>query len=522
MYIRPETNIKILHNVPLDNTYDHSIYFSDATSQYNYFVGLVKYNLTEYTYQRVNKGVARVGYKADDLYDCNYMMFQNTSYGNKWFYAFITKVEYINNTTSDVFFEMDVLQTWYFDWEFEQCFIERETTPTDEIGEHIEPEPVELGEYVFNDYSELTPELKPMCVVVATADSSTTPIGNVYDGVYGGCKLKVFNVNTAEQRQYIYSYLYAFRTHPDEIVDMYMAPVVAAGGTVIADTGEVLEYSKGGTTLTHSSDAIKKGDSIDGYVPNNNKLYTYPYNFFEISNASNSSLQLRYEFFSNLKPVYKINVPITRPLECVLRPYNYKNSGATLNTNESINLSNYPSCSWNMDSYIAWLSQNSIPNAVSIGTSAVNAGLMIAGSQSPLGAAYGMASLVNAVASKKVESYRASIASDIYRGNFNSGNANVSAGTQSFYGGRMSVTQQYAKMIDGFFTRFGYNVRHLGKPYLNNRPHWTYMQTSGCTIKGSIPADDMSSICKVFDNGITFWMNGDEIGNYSLNNAPEP
>lgn len=518
MYIRPETNIKILHNVPLDNTYDHSIYFSDATSQYNYFVGLVKYNLTEYTYQRVNKGVARVGYKADDLYDCNYMMFQNTSYGNKWFYAFITKVEYINNTTSDVFFEMDVLQTWYFDWEFEQCFIERETTPTDEIGEHIEPEPVELGEYVFNDYSNLTPELIPTCVIVATADSNTTPVGNLYDGVYGGCKLTAFNTN---QRDNIYQYLYSFRTHPDEIVDMYMAPVLSVG-TSIADNGTTIEYSSSGTTLSKSSNAIAKGDSIDEYVPKNNKLYTYPYNFFEITNASNTSLQLRYEFFTDHKPTYEINVPITRPVECLLRPTHYKNSKTNVLTTESITLSNYPSCSWNMDSYIAWLSQNSIPNAVGIATSALNAGLMIAGSSTPIGASVGAANLIRTVMDKKVQAYRSAISADIYRGNFNSGNANVSAGTQSFYGGRMSVTKQYAKMIDGFFTRFGYNVRHLGKPYLNNRPHWTYLQTSGCTIKGSIPADDMSSICKVFDAGITFWMSGDEIGNYSLNNAPEP
>ena len=123
---------------------------------------------------------------------------------------------------------------------------------------------------------------------------------------------------------------------------------------------------------------------------------------------------------------------------------------------------------------------------------------------------------------KKVQAYRSAISADIYRGNFNSGNAHVSAGTQSFFGGRMSISHQYAQIADNFFTRFGYNVRHIGKPYLNNRPHWTYMQTSGCTIKGSIPADDMNAICKIFDEGITYWMNGNEMGNYSLDNAPEP
>ena len=82
MYIEPNTNIRILKDVPLDTTYDHTIYFSSATSQTNYFAGLTKYNLNNQTYQRVKRGYARVQRKAEDLYDCNYMMFQNSAYGN--------------------------------------------------------------------------------------------------------------------------------------------------------------------------------------------------------------------------------------------------------------------------------------------------------------------------------------------------------------------------------------------------------------------------------------------------------
>ena len=68
MYIQPTTNIKLLKDVPLDTTYDHTIYFTSATAQYNYFIGLKKYDLVNYTYQRVKRGVARVGIKADNLY----------------------------------------------------------------------------------------------------------------------------------------------------------------------------------------------------------------------------------------------------------------------------------------------------------------------------------------------------------------------------------------------------------------------------------------------------------------------
>ena len=79
MEIQPNSKIYLLHNVPLDTTYDHTIYFADSVSQYNYFYGKVKHALSAQSYQRVNKGIARVGVSADDCYDCNYMMFQNTS-----------------------------------------------------------------------------------------------------------------------------------------------------------------------------------------------------------------------------------------------------------------------------------------------------------------------------------------------------------------------------------------------------------------------------------------------------------
>lgn len=152
MYIEPSTNIRILKNVPLDNTYRNTFWFSNDEAgkfaQTQHMQNYTKHNLTNQTYQRVNKGVARVGIKAEDLYDCNYMMFQNTNFGNKWFYAFITSVEYVNNTVSEITFEIDVMQTWYFDYELKECFVEREHSVTDVAGDNLATEPVDLGSII--------------------------------------------------------------------------------------------------------------------------------------------------------------------------------------------------------------------------------------------------------------------------------------------------------------------------------------------------------------------------------------
>ena len=76
-------------------------------------------------------------------------------------------------------------------------------------------------------------------------------------------------------------------------------------------------------------------------------------------------------------------------------------------------------------------------------------------------------------------------------------------------------------MIDSYFDSFGYAIRKVGTPNMNARPHWTYCKTIGCVVHGDLPADDARQIERMFDNGIRFWKNVDELGNYSLDNSPK-
>lgn len=512
MYIEPGTNIKILKDVPLDTTYDHTIFFTDGTAQANYFMGLQKYNLTNYTYQRVKKGVSRIGIKADNLYDCNYMMFQNTSFGSKWFYAFITAVEYINNECSEISFELDVMQTWFFDCEPDYCFVEREHSTTDNIGDNILPENLECGEYIFNDYSKVTDVLDPLCVVIMISDTSENPDGTLYDGIYGGCTLFAYNTNDTDG---IRTKLEQYNQKPDAIVGMYMCPAIGTSG-VIPEGGLKIIYSDSSYTINVALDKITDALTLDGYKPKNKKLYTYPYNFLSIS-SNKSNVNYRYEFFKDLTAKLKIDVPITMPVQIALRPLDYKGSGDKTLNSETIVLDDYPMCSWNTDSFRAWLAQNSLPIASTIGTLGLTGALGLAGvAIPPLGAITG----ISAIGSLLTQGYKSSIAADITKGNVNSGNIDVASGNKNFYGGRCSLNAQYAKMIDDYFTVYGYATKSVKKPNRNSRPHWNYVKTIGCTITGSVPADDLKRICNIYDNGITFWKNGSEVGNYSLDNTP--
>lgn len=516
MYINPETKIRILKDVPLDTTYEHTIWFDTKIAQYNYFSSLTKHYIDNSTYQRVNKGVARIGIKSDLLYDCNYMMFQNSSFGDKWFYAYITKVEYINNVTSEITFEIDVMQTWFFEHSPDYCFVEREHAVTDAIGEHIEPEGVDCGEYVYNFY-EPVENFSDMMVVIAIVDTEgETVSGKLYDGVYGGCTLWAYRVDQVSQ---INSKIEEYLQKPDAIQTIYMCPQA-----FLPSSGQVGSGSTA-PSIDKSYPAITKASTLDGYTPKNAKLYTYPYNFLCVDNASSGSIALRYEFFDGLSPKLRIFGTITQPIQSVCYPLNYKNTGSgggsnTLHT-ESLQVNSFPMCSWNTDAYKAWVAQNTIPAIANVGggiAQGAGMGVITGNIQGTVAGIVG--GLVQQAASLIGKTYTASIQADLAKGTANNGGVNSASGRNGFYAGRVSITHQYAKCIDDFFTKFGYGVRALKIPNRSARPHWNFVKTVGATLTGSVPADDMKKLCEIYDNGVTFWKNGSEVGNYSLDNSP--
>lgn len=511
MYIEPGTNIRLLKDVPLDTTYDHTIYFGSASAQTNFFISKQKYNLTNYTYQRVNKGVARVGINAENLYDCNYMMFQNASFGNKWFYAFITAVEYLNNSASSITFEIDVMQTWFFDCSPDYCFVEREHTFSDVIGEHIEPEPVSVGEYVMNTYGNVTP-MSDMCVIIAIVDVDEETTGTLYDGIYGAADLWCYNASDTVN---INSKVNEYTQNYDNIIGIYTCPKILIGD--VSTGGKHLQFGSSGVKTTITLDTATS-TTLDGYTPKNNKLYTYPYNFYHIDNANGSELSLRYEFFSGDNVKVEIGGSITQPVQCVLRPVGYKGSSSNQTYNcETLTLANYPICSWNVDSYQAWVAQNGVITAGSGIASIVTGGLLSLATANP---APLIMSTIGAVGNTLTQDYTASIQADISKGSFNNGSANVALGTQAFYGGHCSITQYNARIIDDFFNMYGYAVRRCKVPNRSSRPAWNYVKTIGATVTGSVPADDMKKICSIYDNGVTFWKDGNQVGNYLQDNKP--
>jgi hypothetical protein len=122
------TNIRLLSGVPFSNDYKHTRWFDDVTSQTNYFLGKnVVHSVSQQNFQRIEgKNFISVSKSIDELWSTNYLMFQNATYNSKWFYGFVTKLEYIQKNTTYVHFEIDVFQTWKFEMNVKPSFVIRE------------------------------------------------------------------------------------------------------------------------------------------------------------------------------------------------------------------------------------------------------------------------------------------------------------------------------------------------------------------------------------------------------------
>ena len=189
----PNTVVKILQNVPLDDTYTDTRWFSSVGDQTGFFNGKAKYTFTDLTYQRVNNGIAqprvaltcRVPMIADNLYDCNYMMFKNTNYGSKWFYAFIKQVNYINPNNTEIVYEIDYLQSFMFELNIKASFVEREHASADEDKPfaNLTPEPLQVPNWTYDqttfsviDMESMGLQTAPTIVMALVPSSLTTAL----------------------------------------------------------------------------------------------------------------------------------------------------------------------------------------------------------------------------------------------------------------------------------------------------------------------------------------------------------
>ena len=523
MVISPNSDIILYSGMPLDDTYTDTLYFDTLSAQTSFFQNnnYIKRSFAVNTYQRINEGVFDANCLADEIYDCNYMAFRNTNFGNKWFYAFINRIEYVNNGMARVNFSLDVMQTYLFDAVLEECFVEREHSVTDNIGENILPEPVQLSEYIYDDYSVMNfvdrqgNSVYDEDIVLMLCDVDFEEVSGSYRGnTYMGTKMKAYiggplgaMAADEELKNYIQK--------PDSIVNMYMAPhfVTKAKSDNSGDMEWDSQWDDIVYTVNFPMDYFKY---VDGYEVKNKKLFTYPYHYLHVDNSNGSNLSLRFEFFDGL-PKFSLIGSAVPPVQLTMFTQNYKgNHNDRPLMTEKLVLDEYPLCSWNYDTYKAWTAQNSVPRQIEgFATLGKAMGSVLSGD---IGA--GVSQTADMIASMAISKYKASIAADTIRGNIACGNSLYANDRLRFMKARCRQPVSVVKTIDDFFNVYGYNTSRVKIPNRNVRPHWTYTKTSGAKLIGKCPTDALKTLSSIYDSGITFWKNASEVGNYSIDNSP--
>lgn len=553
MATEPNTTIKLYSGIPFSVNYEHTMYFANATAQVSFFAGFTPLSFTEQSYQRVNKNTLRIQASAESLMSYNYMSITNNNHGGRTYYAFIVDVPaYINENTCEITYEIDVIQSYLFhytgvnnrpDITVKGCFIEREHSNTDGIGDNIVTEPVGLGEYVFANYDKVDDDLEDMCVIVAVTDVNGHADGQLYNGMYGGCALYVFDMSLADQTALqaeitaLNQFIDSYEQKPDAIVGMYMCPKTLIPAPAIANR-KIVGILQAPTEYMKLLPKTSSADDFGGFLPINMKLYTYPYNFLHIDNGQGDALSLRYEFFS---PIYNtltqtydythcsviVKGLYTQPVNVQLTPTNYKGVTASYGgveylqdslLTECISLDNYPMCSWNYDSFSSWCAQNTIPSILNMVSGLGNTAISSVYSAHPT-ASVGTG-LLGQITGLLSNIYTASIKADVCRGKSNNAGGGVSYRTQQFFYGRCHINRKDAEIIDDFFSVYGYATNLIKVPNLfagtYTRPNYYYVKTAGCDLLGHVNSAIVKKVGEIFDNGITFWLNYALYGDYTL------
>lgn len=137
------------YRVPWKSDYKDVRLFTSKTEESNYFSSPLRVE-QNYTYIR-DKQAIKVNANAEAMSQYNYIRYMNENFSLKWFYAFITGVEYINQNACYVYFEQDVYTTWWDCFNIKSAFVEREHTNDDSDAYNTETENISITKYV-QDY----------------------------------------------------------------------------------------------------------------------------------------------------------------------------------------------------------------------------------------------------------------------------------------------------------------------------------------------------------------------------------
>jgi len=581
MAIAPQS-ICYLCTVPWDSSYTNFRLYANKTTQADEIIKLSKNDFARdnYVFIRPYGNHIRVPFRSDYLQinGINYLMFRNGD-SDKWWYCFVNQIVYINDDVSDLVFTVDVLQSWWFDVSPRPCFVEREHTQDDTLGNNLLDEPLSTGDYIVNG-TKTTDDLKEYVAVVVSAMYAQSgdivghnAQGGWIDTAYSGAGVFIFDLSneTPENDKSLRNWLRDLSTvgAGNAVSSIYLYPKdFLASNTPFGENifGSAGNYQS--QYMPSTSEFYSYFDAnLDGYKPRNMKLYTYPFNFMRVSNNNGSYKDYPFEYFEHsqaglLDFNFQLRGAMSPSGDILCIPKNY--NGQEYNMQEYLNMGGYAQVPWTYDGYANWLAQNAGSMLATLGAAAISAYVpaMTASMWVPYRAQKtGVSGTLGAFTGNLARNGSTAATNDMYTywarreydmpAHLNMNNKDLQKAESKTVGDFINATHQpstvkgqssnsalqgigygiftimhmcvrkdIAERIDTFFDVYGYNTQKTKYPNFSGRKSWNYVKTRNASFQGTCPPDVLASINDIFNNGCTLWHTND-IGNYSLDNSIE-
>lgn len=505
----PAGRCHVCKGVPFDNSYSDTLIYTSKAAQLAVMLSYSKIARDDFTPVRMQNKI-RFPACADEVYDCNYIMWNNTTYGSKWFYAFIVGVDWVNTNVCEISYEIDVMQTWMFDYDLNVCMIEREHTETDAVGDHCLIEEVNPGQYV-EEPQLIDWDLNKMELVVVYAENNTSSaaeaaevqpraVGKMQGGMFNS--LQYYHGTMGEASggalaDLLEQWINTGKAY--NVVATYIMPTVF--------------YTDDAAAVIRTFDVPKSENqgALGTYVPRNKKCLVWPYNMLRVTNGLGSYRDYRWEYFKSTGTAkFYFSCAMGSNPEVWAYPAQY--NGQDLNQDETMTLTGFPQFAFICDTYKAYLAQN----ASQIAFNTVERwGSMMAGIAT--GNPIPVVGAVMGQVQEKINLGKKELEPNQMVGTNNACTPMAMKKLNFFFKVR-HIREDYAKCLDDYFDMFGYLVNRLGVPNLFSRPSWNYIKTIDCSATGDVPFGDMAKIKQIYNNGIRFWHKTD-VGNYQLDNS---
>lgn len=491
------TRIQLYGDVPFNPNSAHIRLFSSTAEQSAYFNSRSAAPLTAYLTQRLESPLIAEG-PLSTFKNINYIGIYNL---NQWYYCYVNGIEYVNDNTTKIYFDIDPFQTWMMNKNIKSAYVEREHVNDDAIGRNLVPENLNTGDYTSTavPVSQYFSEMKAVLLAteVAVGDLPESAASKVNNILVPGVRLETTDAETLAGTLSDYTK----NGKSSAIMDIFMSPTFCTWRSTGVDEMVL---------------SVPRPNSLDGYTPKNNKLYTYPYMFCLATNNLGETSILKWELSQDTSDItIKINGIVGTKPTIFAYPYGYKN--VTDCYTDGLTLTNFPQCAWINDSYANWKGQQQqtiVGDVVKVAAGAVVGGITGGVAGAVTGAGIGA---INSAAGRMTSDIQHEVVPSSVSGQLKNNSLNIAQGNNGFTYYRMSIRNDIAQMIDNYFEVYGYAVNKMKVPNITGRPAWNYVKCSNAVVSGNMPSWAIQRWENALNSGVTFWHTND-VGNYSLNN----